>query len=432
MTTHSLAVHAVFAQDDHRRRRAPGPRWRRPSVVVLDDPARGRVPHPRRRRRRRPHLRRPAPPGPRLPQHARAVRLRRQPAQGRCAQHRADRRARRRRSSRPAESWPAAPSRRPAPRVSRPRATTRQPLRRNSSRAIARPRPVPPLSRSRASSSRVNRSKTRSRSASRDAVAVVGHGDPAGGRATVAPRPHAAAARAGPRCRRGWSAARYRSSYDACTDGGPVRDAARRTGTRAAAYRAADVRQRRPTDVDDSRRRGWPPASSARARSSRSSTSADSRPTSGEQVVRQPAALAESLGDLELGPHRRQRAAQLVGGVGDEGALGPPAAATRSSISLRVVASACDLVAGSAAPAAARRWTTPSIRSRRCAAPRPAQGRADDAPGDRAHRTSSSRGKTTSRRPRSVLAGRLEVRRRQGGDDGDAGRARPGLRRAPT
>ena len=94
VTTHSLAVHAVFAEDvtvaEARRALEEAP-----SVVVARRPGGGRVPYARRRRRRRPHLRRPAAAGARLPQHHRPVRLRRQPAQGRGAQHRADRRARR-------------------------------------------------------------------------------------------------------------------------------------------------------------------------------------------------------------------------------------------------------------------------------------------------------------------------------------------------
>ena len=63
-----------------------------PSVVVIDDPETRRVPDAGRRRRLRPDVRRAAAAGAGLPEHARALRVRRQPAQGRGAQHGPDRR----------------------------------------------------------------------------------------------------------------------------------------------------------------------------------------------------------------------------------------------------------------------------------------------------------------------------------------------------
>ena len=92
VTTHSLAVHAVFAERGRpSTRRAQGARGQ-PSVVLIDDPAVGGVPDTRGRRRLRPDLRRPDPAGAGLPEHPGPVRLRRQPAQGRRAQHLRDRR----------------------------------------------------------------------------------------------------------------------------------------------------------------------------------------------------------------------------------------------------------------------------------------------------------------------------------------------------
>ena len=90
VTTHSLAVHAVFAQDitvDGARQALE----EAPSVVVLDDPAAGEFPTPADVVGRGPHVRGAAASGPGLPQHPRAVRLRRQPPQGSGPQHRADR-----------------------------------------------------------------------------------------------------------------------------------------------------------------------------------------------------------------------------------------------------------------------------------------------------------------------------------------------------
>ena len=92
VTTHSVAVHATFAQPVSREeawrvlRMAPGRGGGR-------QPGRVRVPHPGRRGRHRPVLGRPDTPVARRPADHRAVRLRRQPAQGRGAEHGADRRA---------------------------------------------------------------------------------------------------------------------------------------------------------------------------------------------------------------------------------------------------------------------------------------------------------------------------------------------------
>ena len=98
ITTHSLAVHAVFDARRRRRRGAAMLLRRAPGVVLVDDPAAGEFPTPADVvgtdptwvGRVRSLARRPA--------RARAVRLRRQPAQGRRAQHGPDRRAGRRRA----------------------------------------------------------------------------------------------------------------------------------------------------------------------------------------------------------------------------------------------------------------------------------------------------------------------------------------------
>ena len=91
VTTHSLAVHATFAREVSvdAARKVLG---EQPTIVLRDDPAAGEWPDARRRRGRRPHLGGAHPAGAGLPQHPRAVRVRRQPAQGRRAQHLRDRR----------------------------------------------------------------------------------------------------------------------------------------------------------------------------------------------------------------------------------------------------------------------------------------------------------------------------------------------------
>ena len=91
ITTHALAVHATFAPRGVRRGRAQGA-GRAAHDRAARRPGGGRVADARRRRRRRPHLGRPDPAGAGLPEHAGAVRVRRQPAQGRRAQHLRDRR----------------------------------------------------------------------------------------------------------------------------------------------------------------------------------------------------------------------------------------------------------------------------------------------------------------------------------------------------
>ena len=90
VTTHSLAVHATFAREVSvdAARKVLG---EQPTIVLRDDPAAGEWPDARRRRGRRPHLGGAHPAGAGLPQHPRAVRVRRQPAQGRRAQHLRDR-----------------------------------------------------------------------------------------------------------------------------------------------------------------------------------------------------------------------------------------------------------------------------------------------------------------------------------------------------
>ena len=90
VTTHSVAVHAVFSRPVGRQeawdvlRAAPG-------VVVTDDPDAGRVPHPGGRGWHRPVLGRARTPVARRPARDRVLRLRRQPAQGGGAEHRPDR-----------------------------------------------------------------------------------------------------------------------------------------------------------------------------------------------------------------------------------------------------------------------------------------------------------------------------------------------------
>ena len=91
VTTHSLVVHATFAREVSVEA-ARKVLAEQPTVVLRDDPAAGEFPTPADVVGERPHLRRPDPAGARLPEHARAVRVRRQPAQGRGAQHLRDRR----------------------------------------------------------------------------------------------------------------------------------------------------------------------------------------------------------------------------------------------------------------------------------------------------------------------------------------------------
>ena len=92
VSSHSVTVHATFAQRVQRGRRPPGPR-RGAGGRAARRPRRAGVPDPQRRRRRRSALRRAAAPGPGVAPHPRPVHLRRQPAQGGGAQHGADRRA---------------------------------------------------------------------------------------------------------------------------------------------------------------------------------------------------------------------------------------------------------------------------------------------------------------------------------------------------
>ena len=82
---------------DHGGRRAAGPDGRAQRGAARRARVQG-VPHPRGRRRLRPHVRRPHQAGPGLPEHPRPVRVRGQPAQGCGTEHRSDRRARRRRA----------------------------------------------------------------------------------------------------------------------------------------------------------------------------------------------------------------------------------------------------------------------------------------------------------------------------------------------
>ena len=94
VTTHSLSVHARFAQEvdaDGARevlRDAPG-------VLLFDNPAEGEFPTPADVVGTDPTWVGPDPQVAGRPERARAVRLRRQPAQGRGAEHRPDRRGRR-------------------------------------------------------------------------------------------------------------------------------------------------------------------------------------------------------------------------------------------------------------------------------------------------------------------------------------------------
>ena len=91
VTTHSLAVHATFAEPVEVET-ASQVFAAQSSIVLIDDPAEGRFPTPADVVGGRPDLRRARPPGPRLPADPRFLRVRRQPAQGRRAQHLRDRR----------------------------------------------------------------------------------------------------------------------------------------------------------------------------------------------------------------------------------------------------------------------------------------------------------------------------------------------------
>ena len=97
VTTHSVAVHARFSRPVGREaawetlRAAPG-------VVLSDEPERGEYPTPADVVGTDPTWVGPGPRVARRPERHRVLRLRRQPAQGRGAQHRADRGAGRRRA----------------------------------------------------------------------------------------------------------------------------------------------------------------------------------------------------------------------------------------------------------------------------------------------------------------------------------------------
>ena len=91
VTTHSLVVHATFAREVSVEA-ARKVLAEQPTVVLRDDPAAGEWPTPADAVGERPDLGGPDPAGAGLPEHPGAVRVRRQPAQGRRAQHLRDRR----------------------------------------------------------------------------------------------------------------------------------------------------------------------------------------------------------------------------------------------------------------------------------------------------------------------------------------------------
>ena len=185
-------------------------------------------------------------------------------------------------------------------------------------RTIARPRPAPPPARPRPSSRRVKRSKTRSRSARRDARPVV-----------VDDEPHRALAGAhrdsGPRLRAWLDALSSRLRDQAAQLPRVAEDSSRGHPRRVDRHRphAGRLLEDQVVDVDLDRVR---PAPLPRRRaSSRSSPTAPSRRWSSSRTrraTRRPVGLvAAAQRDLELGADRRDRAAQLVGRVGDELAL---------------------------------------------------------------------------------------------------------------
>ena len=295
----------------------------------------------------------------------------------------------------------------PGPASSR---RTAAPLRCSSSRVMARPRPLPPESRSRASSRRANRSNTRSRSDS-------GIPCPSSTTRTCTPAPVSRALRMtalvawrtalstrfpSARSRSSWRPDGERAAR--LCPGDPHRDARR-------GIPSGHVDERLP-DVDVLLR------SRARvvARPRQHEQVLDEGTQAlhlGQQVVGQLPALPEPGRHLELGPHARQRAAQLVCGVGDAARCWSWAAASRASMLLRVVECA-DLVSGrwhgqplgTAGPGADPLGTMAQLLDRpQCRADHPPRAR--PAPRGTAGRTRAGGC------ARDALAG-LEVRRRDG------------------
>ena len=117
---------------------------------------------------------------------------------------------------------------------------------------------------------------------------------------------------------------------------------------------------------------------------------------------RQRAALAEPLGHLELGPHAGQRAAQLVGGVGDERALPLPAGGQPVEHPVQGDGQGTDLVGG-------RRHRQPASSPRRPARQRRA-GRADRS----APARSSSTGRSVQPITRQAIAASTAEQQREG------------------
>ena len=274
---------------------------------------------------------------------------------------------------------------------------------------MGKPRPLPPLSRSRASSSRVKRSKTSSRSAA---------GMPCPSSEMVSSTLLAVTRVVTPTSRSAWRTAlssrfvraRVRLSRATPTSNTPLPPTVcRRTRTRAPAYR--------PTTSGSSRLRslseltGVLVSSSARARSRRSSTSPESRWTSARR----------SAGSCPPSPRRWATSSwvrMLASGLRSSWAASATndrclrrAPATRSSMSLSVVARA---LISSPDGGTGNRSVSDEVSSIWVAPWRSASTGLRAAPMTRhsiAASTASSRGKSTSRRVRSVrpLASRSAV-----------------------
>ena len=266
----------------------------------------------------------------------------------------------------------------------------------------------------RASSSRVNRSKT---------VSCVGAGSRARRRrrrARRCPRPPAghgdrARARAGRRCRAGWrpparAAPRRPRTWTGATSRTSMRGPRSRRAAASRSDHVVEVHRRRPRRRPAHRRR--------RARAAAGRRPAAAGPTVSPSTEAWVAAGSADAGmggvDLELGPDAGQRAAQLVGGVGDEPPL--PLGRPGQPVEHRVhrVRQPGDLVRGRRlrAPAGPAGWP-------RCGRPRRGSPRPAAAPGPTSHQTSPARtavvsGTATSSERSSARVLLLDVLERAG------------------
>ena len=185
-----------------------------------------------------------------------------------------------------------------------------------------------------------------------------------------------------------------------------------RTGTRAAAYRSATSARRSAASTSSTRR--GPPSSPARASTRRSSTSPDSRCTSGSRPAGRPPVSPTRAATSSWVRMRRERAAQLVGGVGDEGALLGLGRGEPVEHPVEGLGQGGHLVPGGRHGQAlvVRRALADPLRAVAQGLDRP-QRRADHAPGDHAEGGQEEREEDQQERAQHAPAG-LEVGRRDG------------------